>query len=167
MKYPAFNEYQSALQHPSRCLIPAGLQKCEAEADLWGLPRVRSGGFALTYKLTDGKSTYALRCFHRHVQDRAERYASINRYIQRAKVDYLEPIQYIPEGITIKGASFPITYMKWVEGETLETYVIRHLDQPAVLEELASQFYQVVMDLEKRTITHGDLSHQNIMVRDS
>ncbi len=167
MKYPAFNEYQAALQHPSRCLIPVGLQQCVAEADLWGLPRVRSGGFALTYKLTDGNSTYALRCFHKHVADRAERYASINRYIQRARVDYLETIQYIPEGIAIKGALFPITYMKWVDGETLESYVIRHLDKPAALEELASQFYQIVIDLEKRTITHGDLSHHNIMVRDS
>lgn len=167
MKYPAFNEYQAALQHPSRCLIPAELKQCLTEADLWGLPRVRSGGFALTYKLTDGKSTYALRCFHRHVTDRAERYASINRYIQRAKVDYLEPIQYVSAGINIKGTSYPITFMKWVEGETLENYVIRHLDQPAVLERLVDQFYQLVMDLEQRKITHGDLSHQNIMVRDS
>ncbi len=168
MKYPAFNEYQAALQHPSRCLVlPAGLQNCVAETDLWGLPRVRSGGFALTYKLTDGTSTYALRCFHKHVSDRADRYASINRYIQRSKVDYLEAIQYIPKGIVIKGASFPVTYMKWVEGETLESYVIRNLDNPARLEELASQFYQVVLDLEQRKITHGDLSHHNIMVRDS
>ncbi len=167
MKYPAFNEYQAALQHPSRCLVPLGLQQCEAESDLWGLPRVRSGGFALTYKLTDGKSTYALRCFHRHVADRAERYASINRYIQKARVDYLEAIQYIPEGITIKGVHYPITFMKWVEGETLESYVIRHLDQPAALAKLAAQFFQMVLDLEHRKITHGDLSHQNIMVRDS
>lgn len=167
MKYPAFNEYQAALQHPSRCLTPDRLKKCVAEADLWGLPRVRSGGFALTYKLINGSDTYALRCFHKHVADRAERYASINRYIQKAKLDYLEAIQYIAEGITIKGAQFPITYMKWVEGETLETYVIRHLDQPAVLEGLAARFFQLVNDLEKRMITHGDLSHQNIMVRNS
>jgi DNA/RNA endonuclease YhcR with UshA esterase domain len=165
MKYPAFNEYQAALQHPSRCLTPPGLQKCIAEADLWGLPRVRSGGFALTYKLSDGRSTWALRCFHKHVPDREERYVSINQYIQKAGVEYLEAIQYVPEGIIIKGASFPITYMKWVEGETLETYVIRHLDQPSVLGELALKFYRLIMDLEKRKITHGDLSHHNIMVR--
>ncbi|MRS02361.1 hypothetical protein EG832_03910, partial [bacterium] len=132
-----------------------------------GAPKGALGGFALTYKLTDGKSTYALRCFHRHVADRAERYASINRYIQKARVDYLEAIQYIPEGITIKGVHYPITYMKWVEGETLESYVIRHLDQPAALAQLAAQFFQMVLDLEHRKITHGDLSHQNIMVRDS
>lgn len=166
MKYPAFNEYQAALQHPSRCLSPLGLQKCVAESDLWGLPRVRSGGFALTYKLTDGHSTWALRCFHKHVPDREARYQSINQYIRKAGVDYLETIQYIPKGITIRGTSFPITYMKWVEGETLESYVIRHLEKPAVLEELALKFFQLVLDLEKRNITHGDLSHHNIMVRD-
>ncbi|HCS39733.1 MAG TPA: hypothetical protein DIW44_09145 [Anaerolineaceae bacterium] len=32
---------------------------------------------------------------------------------------------------------------------------------------MAAQFYQIVLDLEKRTITHGDLSHHNIMVRNS
>ena len=166
MKYPAFNEYQAALQHPSRCLTPAGLQNCVTEADLWGLPRVRSGGFALTYKMTDGQSTWALRCFHRHVADREERYISINAFIQKAGIDYLEPIHFIPEGITIKGAAFPITYMKWVEGETLESYVIRHLECPSALEQLAQKFFELVDDLEKRRITHGDLSHHNIMVRD-
>lgn len=166
IKYPAFNEYQAALQHPSRCLLQAGLQRCETEADLWGLPRVRSGGFALTYKLSDGKATWALRCFHRHVSDREERYACINKYIQNANVDYLEAIHFIPNGINIKGNTFPITYMKWVEGETLESYVIRHLDEPAALKELTGKFTDLVSDLENRKITHGDLSHQNIMVKD-
>ncbi len=165
MKYPAFNEYQAALQHPSRCLAPISLRHCIAESDLWGLPRVRSGGFALTYKLSDGKTSWALRCFHKHVPDREERYQSINQYIQRSNIDYLENIQYIPNGINIKGVTYPITYMKWVEGETLEAYVIRHLDQPAALQELAIKFYRLVLDLEKRKITHGDLSHHNIMVR--
>lgn len=167
MKYPAFNEYQAALQHPSRCLSPSGLKECTVEADLWGLPRVRSGGFALTYKLSDNKSTWAVRCFHKHVPDREERYQSINAYIQKTRVDYLETIQYVSAGINIKGNSFPITYMKWVEGETLEAFVIRHLDQPDVIQDLASKFYNLVLDLEKRKITHGDLSHHNIMVRKS
>ncbi len=167
MKYPAFNEYQAALQHPSRCFSPSGLKECIVEADLWGLPRVRSGGFALTYKLSDGKSTWAVRCFHKHVPDREERYQSINQFIQRSKIDYLESIQYVSAGINIKGNAFPITFMKWVEGETLEAFVIRHLDQPEVIGDLASKFYALVLDLEKRKITHGDLSHHNIMVRKS
>ena len=154
------------MQHPSRCLIPAGLQKCTTESDLWGLPRVRSGGFALTYKLTDGSSTWALRCFHKHVPDRQERYTSINQYIQKVNVDYLETIQYIPDGINIKGTTFPITFMRWVEGETLETYIIRHLEDSQGLKNIADQFFGLVLDLEKRKITHGDLSHHNIMVRD-
>ncbi len=165
MKYPAFNEYQAALQHPSRCLAPAGLRDCMVESDLWGLPRVRSGGFALTYKLSDGRSTWAVRCFHRHIPDREERYVSINKFIQKAGVDYLETIQYIPQGINIKGATFPITYMKWVEGETLEAFIIRNLDEPEILRKLTEQFVALVSDLEKRMITHGDLSHHNIMVR--
>ena len=167
VKFPAFNEYQAALQHPSQCLSPKGLQGCETESDLWGLPRVRSGGFALTYKLSDGKSTWALRCFHRHVPDREERYQSINKFIQNSNVDYLEAIHYISDGINIKGNRFPITYMKWVEGETLESYVIRHLDAPDVLSDLKSKFCDLVVDLEKRRITHGDLSHHNIMVKDN
>lgn len=165
MKYPAFNEYQAALQHPARCLKLSELKHCVAETDLWGLPRVRSGGFALTYKLADDKTTWALRCFHKHVLDREERYASINKFIQKAGVDYLEPIQYKQEGIVIKGNAYPVTYMKWVEGETLESYVIRHLEQPAILERLTQNFKSLVVDLENRMITHGDLSHHNIMVR--
>ncbi len=164
-KYPAFNEYQAALQHPSRCLTPEPLKICSPEADLWGLPRVRSGGFALTYKLSDGESTWALRCFHKHVPDREDRYLCINKYIQTTKTEYFENIYYVREGITIKGNTYPITYMKWVEGETLETFVIRHLEDTKSLSELTQKFCQLVFDLETRKLTHGDLSHHNIMVK--
>jgi len=126
---------------------------------------VRSGGFALTYKLSDGESTWALRCFHKHVPDREERYLCINKYIQTVKTEYLENIYYVREGINIKGNTYPITFMKWVEGETLETYVIRHLEDTKSLSDLTQKFCHLVFDLETRKLTHGDLSHHNIMIK--
>lgn len=165
MKYPAFNEYQAALQHPTRCFEAPELIRCSVETDLWGLPRVRSGGFALTYKLMDGDHQYAVRCFHRHVDDRADRYFAINQFLRLNNLEFLEKIQYYPKGIIIKGNHFPITCMEWVDGEPLETYIIRHLKEKDVLEEILGNFQQLILDLEKNGVAHGDLSHHNIMVK--
>jgi hypothetical protein len=51
MRYPSFDQYQSALQSPKYCFKLTDLQSGVLEKDLWGFPQVRSGGFALTYKL--------------------------------------------------------------------------------------------------------------------
>jgi hypothetical protein len=166
MRYPAFNEYQAALQNPSQCFESVDLQRCSVETDLWGLPRVRSGGFALTYKLTRDHSAYAVRCFHRHVDDRGERYRAINVFLSQTRLKFLENIQYIPKGIRIKGTWYPITCMKWVEGETLEAYIIRHLNDVDVLQNLCGDFRKIIVELEQNGIAHGDLSHHNIMIQD-
>lgn len=56
------------LQSPAHCLDTPELKFSAVETDLWGLPRVRSGGFALTYKLSNRVQHLAVRCFHRLCQ---------------------------------------------------------------------------------------------------
>lgn len=164
MRYPAFNEYQEAIQNPSHCFDSADLQQCSVEKDLWGLPRVRSGGFALTYKMMQDSTAYAVRCFHRHVEDRSDRYRYIHQFLSRNRPDFLEDISYFRKGIQIKGIWYPITCMKWVEGETLEAYIIQHLNDSVRLTELLNQFQQMVFTLEEIGVAHGDLSHHNLIV---
>jgi hypothetical protein len=164
--FPSFNEYQAALQHPTVCFEHFELKASQIEADLWGLPRVRSGGFALTYKL-EGKNgrTWAVRCFHKFVSDRTSRYVTISQYLSNLGSDIFIPVRYLPKGIMVRGAWYPLTFMKWVEGDTLESYLVKHYRDPERITNLGREFLRVVAELERLKIAHGDLSHRNLMVR--
>lgn len=167
MRFPSFNDYQAALQNPAICFENFDLRACHVDSDLWGLPRVRSGGFALTYKLF-GKNdrTFAVRCFHRFVPDRSTRYVAISRFLSQTHSDVLLPVRYIPRGIQIRGAWYPITLMNWIEGDTLETFLIKNYTDKEKVESVAKEFLRVVGELERLGISHGDISHRNVIVRD-
>jgi hypothetical protein len=164
--FPSFNEYQAALQHPAVCFENFELKRGLVEADLWGLPRVRSGGFALTYKLLGNDSAaWAVRCFHRAVEDRTSRYMAISRYLANRQLDFFTPIRYIPRGVLVRGSWFPITLMKWVSGDTLETYLLKNYQDSTAMQGLSTELQRIAGQLETLEISHGDLSHRNILVQ--
>lgn len=163
--YPSFADYQSALQNPERAFSANFLRRGEVEIDLWGFPRVRSGGFALTYKVAVKETTYAARCFHRAVRDRSIRYARICAELEAKKLAYFVSTRYILHGILVQGKHFPISVLEWVEGESLESFVFHNLGEKEKLLQLAERFRVMCRDLEDYGIAHGDLSHRNIIVR--
>ena len=165
-RYPTFDQYQAVLQHPAQCFELYDLKRAAVETDLWGLPRVRSGGFALIYKLSLPQRALAVRCFHRHVQDRAIRYAAICTYLTHNPSEFFVPVRFVSRGIQVGGNWYPITFMQWVEGDTLEAYLMRHLNSTAEIAHLSLEFQKLVADLERLSVAHGDLSHRNILVRD-
>jgi hypothetical protein len=168
VSFPSFNEYQATLQNPGVCFSLPELQKCSVEADLWGLPRVRSGGFALTYQLTDRmRSKLALRCFHRYVPDRNTRYAAISAFLQENPSEILIPTHYLPTGILIRGKWFPVTYMKWIEGDTLEAFLVKNATNSPLMHQLSQDLIHVAVELERLQIAHGDLSHRNILIQNN
>ncbi|GAP22986.1 serine/threonine protein kinase [Leptolinea tardivitalis] len=135
------------------------------ESDLWGFPRVRSGGFALTYKVDINEMTWAARCFHRGVRDRAIRYAQICQAIEKYQLPFFVPTRYIQHGITVHGKQFPISVLEWVEGESLESYIFHHLESQKDLITIGQKFRQVCRLMEEKELAHGDLSHRNILVK--
>jgi hypothetical protein len=164
--YPSFNEYQAVVQNPELCFSYPELKAGQVETDLWGLPRVRSGGFALTYKISTRGRSLAVRCFHKHVPDRTSRYAAISQFLASAPSDVLIATRFVPNGIRVSDTWYPITWMDWVEGETLEAFLVRRGGERETLLKLAAEFSRVVAELERLEMAHGDLSHRNILVRD-
>ena len=162
--FPSFNEYQAVLQSPAICFNAPELKLSTVETDLWGLPRVRSGGFALTYKLTNSVQQVAVRCFHSFVPDRAQRYLAISSFLRSNPSDIFIPIRFIMNGVLVRGNWYPITYMKWVEGETLEAFLVKNVKDSILLQDLTREFMRVVTELERLGVSHGDLSHRNILV---
>lgn len=165
-RYPSFNEYQAALQNPGVYFTQPILRNSLPELDLWGLPRVRSGGFALTYRMTSREGrNLAVRCFHRSVEDRTQRYTAINTYLMKVKQSFFLPVHYLAKGITLKNQSFPITYMDWVDGDTLESWLYSNLDDLAGINNLSYELVALAEKLDELGVAHGDLSHRNIMVK--
>lgn len=164
VKFPSFSEYQAALQNPQFCFRHYPLNKGSIEVDLWGLPRVRSGGFALTYKISENNREMAVRCFYRKVIDRMQRYFEISKFINEAQLDWLIPVRYLSRGINVQGHFYPITYMDWVEGYTLDEWLIKNHTKKERMLGFIAEFLRIVNELERSGAAHGDLSHRNIII---
>jgi hypothetical protein len=164
-KFPSFDAYQAALQHPESCFSQNDLKTGKLETDLWGFPRVRSGGFALTYRVNHHTQSYAVRCFHKNVQDRYFRYQAIAAAILRSNCPFLINIHYSGKGVRVGNTWYPVTIMPWLDGETLEGYIYKNLDTPARFTQLAEKFVKCIQDLQQNILAHGDLSHQNILIK--
>jgi len=162
---PTANDYQQALQNPQVYLSDLRLKACRTEVDPFGMPRPRCGGFAITYRLENNGRRWAVRCFSRSSPDRESRYKEICKYISSHSSDILIGVEYLPKGILVKGSWYPITLMDWVEGDTLGNYIYQNIKQPKRIAALPDEFLQLVAELERLGIAHGDLSHQNILIR--
>ena len=74
------------------------------------------------------------------------------------------PIEYVESGVRVGNGWFPITKMPWVDGRPLNRAVEQRLSTPYALEELERRFVELVAELRRRGIAHGDLQHGNILV---
>jgi hypothetical protein len=162
---PTLNDYQTKLQSPKSYLWDPRLKNSIVEKDQMGLPKVSSGGFALTYKLSSNGKIYALRCFHKAANERESRYSSICKYINNNSSRFFINVEYLPKGILHNGEWLPITLMDWVEGFTLSNYVYQFYKDKSKIQTLINDFVSLAKEIEKLNIAHGDLSHQNIIVK--
>ncbi|MCU1266462.1 MAG: serine/threonine protein kinase [Acidobacteria bacterium] len=130
------------------------------------MPLVTSGQFAYVYKVKSigAGGDFAVRCFRGYLRDRDQRYREIQRQIQTHQVPFLSDFTYAPEGILVEGSRFPILFMKWIEGPTLDLYLDEMIGRRDVLLHLAAEWVKLVATLRKARIAHGDLQHGNIIL---
>lgn len=170
-RLPKVNEYSAAFQHPAACLSDPELRSCTIRTNPLGQPRVRSGGFALTYNLYNGNgSNWAVRCFHRESPDRDRRYKAINSRLHEAdavRSGYFIDFQYQPNGITMpNGSKHPVVRMAWAKGETLGAFLAANYGNPTALKNLRAALSRLSGFLRGSGIAHGDIQPGNIMVSD-
>lgn len=164
MSWPTMTDYQEAIQNPSFCFTDRELRQGTPVLTPLGLPKPISGSFASVYQLNCNGRHYAVRCFLRYHADQAQRYAAISEALARAHLPYMVTFDLIPEGIRIQNTWYPILKMEWIDGLPLHTYIERHLDDPALLDDLAEGFRRLVADLGRAGIAHGDLQQGNILI---
>ena len=165
MILPRGDEYNVAVQNPRIAFVDTDLKNSSVETTPLGLPKPYSGGFTITYKLSNHQSAWAVRCFHRDIQDLQKRYQSIGNFLSKNQSSYFVNAQYLTDGIKINGKGYPIIKMRWFEGEPLNIYLGKTNNQKNNIEKLLADFVQLINELEKFGIAHGDLQHGNIIVK--
>ena len=164
--WPSARHFTEAIQCPSICFAHPSLRNTLPAVDRLGMPLVTSGQFAYVYKLksTNGDSDYAIRCFRGYLGDRDQRYRAIQEHLWETPVSYLSEFSYAAEGILVGGNRFPILFMKWIDGPTLDLYISEMLHRREVLLHLSEEWLRLVHTLRVAGVAHGDLQHGNIIV---
>ena len=164
--WPSARYFTEAIQCPSICFTHPHLRNTLPAVDRLGMPLVTSGQFAYVYKLksTNGNGDFAVRCFRGYLGDRDQRYRAIQNHLLNSPVSYLSEFTYAPEGILVGGNRFPILFMKWIEGPTLDLYISEMLHRPDVLLHLSEEWLRLLAALQEAGMAHGDLQHGNIIV---
>ena len=154
------------MQCPAICFANPLLKSTLPAVDRLGMPLVTSGQFAYVYKLkaSNGNADVAVRCFRGYLGSRP----TLSRHSRLpAKSSHPVYLRFCirPDGILIGGQRFPILFMDWIDGPTLDVYIGEMLDRKEVLLHLSQEWLKVTAALRDTGVAHGDLQHGNIIVQ--
>ena len=171
MNYPLISEYVEAIKLAEDNFEELSYLRPVLDAD--GQPVMSSGNFAVVFKMKDERDgkLYAVRCFHRDQEGRADSYRLIEEELKDVESPYLVSFRYMDKELFVDSSQtgeteFPVLLMDWVEGITLDKYLRENLDDQYALEMLAYRFSQLAQWLIPQAFAHGDLKPDNILVRE-
>lgn len=166
MKYPTPSEYQEALQFPETALADPELRAGTPETNALGLPQAVTGAFAAVFPISTRTGRWAAKCFLSGTRDQQKRYRAIAEHLRAAELLHVVAFDYQPEGVQVRGQSWPLLKMEWARGVPLGRFVDQHIDAPEVLADLAERWAAMLRDLEAAGVAHGDLQHGNVFVQE-
>ena len=187
MNYPLISEYIESIKNAEDNF--ATLTNLQPELNDDGSPIMSSGNFAVVFKMKDinnGKY-YALKCFTREQEGRAEAYRLISEELTNLKSsmsdpisdNYLINIKYIENELFVDSSNstdteYPVLVMDWVAGETLDKFVKRRVENDIMsthsdefLKKIALQFIDFAHWISQQEIAHGDIKPDNIIITDN
>lgn len=137
-------------------------------------PWYSTGKFGIVFRLTDPKSgqQYALKLFKERDPEKEERLKEIAEQIAAYPSHYWVSYEFLEDEIRLESPYGETEYgcailMEWIEGKTMGEYVkecCEDQDQ-ASLYKLAYTFDQMATWLLANPFAHGDLKHDNIIIK--
>jgi hypothetical protein len=166
MPWPQTVDYNSAIQNPAACFADAELARGQAaEGMIPGIPLSYAGNFATVYKMVcPSGAAWAVKCFTRKVDNLQQRYREISEHLNRRKRRFVVDFQYLPEGIRVEEAWYPVLKMQWVEGFTLNEFLRDRAGNAALFEQLCQLWLRLGNDMREDRMAHGDLQHGNVLL---
>ena len=169
MQYPLISEYVKAIQDAGDNLEQ--LAHLTPVLDDHGEPYRSSGAFAVVFKMQDKRTGkyYALKCFTEEQQGRAEAYRQIAAELDLLDSPYITSVKYMEKELFVDSQceedEFPVLLMDWVEGETMEAYIVANYYNQSAMSLLCYRFGKMAAWLRSQSFAHGDVKPDNIIIR--
>ena len=166
MVFPSISDYKEAIALTESF---ATLTYLTPEKGLFGDVYFSSGNFAVVFKMRDSRTgkLHAVKCFTREQERRTESLEQISAYLETLHSPFIVPYTFLNDEIWVNDAEYPVLLMDWVEGVTLGEKVKTLCDARDTegLHRLSIAFADMALALLAQDWAHGDLKHDNIIVR--
>ncbi len=184
MQYPLISEYITSIVNAEDNFATMTDLRPVLHDD--GTPVMSSGNFAVVFKMKDERDgkLYAVKCFTREQEERAENYRMISEELGKVSSPYITPVKWLDGELFVDttqtdDTEFPVLLMDWIEGPTLSAFLQSIADQLKAgkvfkdneyemfeLRCLPANFLRMASWLLKQPFAHGDLKPDNIIVQE-
>jgi hypothetical protein len=166
MAYPNIIQYKEAIQDPeSFAQLSGNIKPVMNGHD----PVFASGNFASVFKMKRYGEFYALKCFLKDLPKRKYTQTRVVKYLNDNPSKHFVKYHFIEKEIWVNDNEYPITWMEWIEaptlGEKIKLYV--NTKNKIGLKILADNFKEFALWILDQPFAHGDLKHDNIIIKDN
>lgn len=162
---PSCSDYSAAIAEPK--LIKTAILQGGNPVEKNGRQIKYTGGFCIVFPFQTQSKKYAVRFWHVNVDEAKLRSRLISEELLRLKLPYFVGFEYVENGIATSQGVQPLVVMDWVDAQPLKKYLAQKLNSPSEIDRLAENFKKMVTDLHSHNLSHGDLQHGNLMVKDT
>lgn len=162
-KFPSPEDYELAIDTPA--LIKSSKLSSGHVEKINDIVIRYVGGFCIVFPFYTPSGKKAVRCWHADVDNVQNRSKIIADELAKANLPYFVGFEYESNGLATNEGIQPIVIMDWVEAQEIKDYIEKHLSNPQALRKLADNFMQMTNDLHRHNLSHGDLQHGNILVK--
>jgi hypothetical protein len=161
-----------------RLFRDAGLRASADPPDaLYQLPRQKqllrpsgSGQFAIVFKLMVQEAETAVRVYESepHARQSESHYRSVDNYFGRGRPSCLIAFRHYSDEMDVNGLWYPVLTMEWLRGPQLGAWIAERVKagDSAALRDMADRWVDLIEELRRSGVAHGDLQHGNVLVVD-